>query len=370
MRVFRRPPLLSVVVPAYGVEEWLPECLASLVGQTFRRWEAIVVDDGSTDRSGAIADEWAARDARISVVHTPNRGLSVARNHGATRARGEYLAFLDSDDALPPDAYELLVGSLARTGSDFAAGSMARWEGGGLTEPRWMRRTHRPAEGIRIEDRPELLGDVFAWNKVWRRSFWESAGLTWPVGLRYEDQPTLTRSFLRGRFDVLDPVVYHWRIRSDGSSVTQQRGTVRDLRDRWTTKRMSLDEVREHGSAEVEEVFRRRVLPGDMGRYFEAIPGCDDAWWRLLHEGVAEFWGERSLTESDMLPTQRLTGWLVEQDRRADATALVTWLDALPGRPPREFDPVTGEARLAIPADVLAPGTIAPRALHVRPDEV
>ncbi|MGH8732691.1 MAG: glycosyltransferase family 2 protein, partial [Burkholderiales bacterium] len=80
---------VSVVVPAYGVEEWLPERLAGLVAQTHREWEAVVVDDGSPDRSGEIAEEWAVRDKRIRVVHTPNGGLGAARNLGAREVRGD-----------------------------------------------------------------------------------------------------------------------------------------------------------------------------------------------------------------------------------------------------------------------------------------
>ena len=109
-----------------------------------------------------------------------------------------------------------------------------------------------------------MLGDVFAWNKLFRRSFWDSAGLSWPEGVRYEDQPTTTRAFLAGTFDVLPAIVYHWRIREDGSSITQQRGSVRDLTDRWETKRMSYAAVHAAGDARVESVFVDRVLAGDL----------------------------------------------------------------------------------------------------------
>ena len=178
----------------------------------------MVVDDGTPDRAGEIADEWAAREPRIRVVHTHNAGLGAARNEGLRHVRGDYLAFLDSDDVLPPTALAVLVGSLEASGSDFATGSVLRWEDGTLSEPPWMRRLHHPPlTGVRAHDHPEILGDVFAWNKLFRRSFWESAGLSWPERVRYEDQPTTTRAYLAGTFDVLDEPVYHWRIRSDGS---------------------------------------------------------------------------------------------------------------------------------------------------------
>jgi CDP-glycerol glycerophosphotransferase len=105
-------PRVSVVVPVYNVEEFLETCLDSLTAQTFEDFEAILVDDGSTDRSGEIAQRYAERDPRFRVVKQANGGLSKARNTGADEARGEFLVFLDSDDALPPNAYELLVGAL------------------------------------------------------------------------------------------------------------------------------------------------------------------------------------------------------------------------------------------------------------------
>ena len=369
-RWWRRSPLVGVVVPAYGVEGWIDECLASLVAQTHRRWEAVVVDDGSPDRSGEIAEQWARRDERIRVVHTENAGLGAARNTGVRHVGGDYLAFLDSDDALPPTAYADLVRSLERSGSDFATGSVARWVGGERTEPRWMRRLHRPpGSGMRIEDRPQLLGDVFAWNKLWRRTSWDGAGLSWPEGTRYEDQPTTTRSFLGGRFDVLDAIVYAWRVRE--GSITESRTSVEDLRDRLATKRASLASVREHASTAVEEVFLERVMPGDLWRYFLQVPGCTDEWWRLLQAGVQELWAQRSLVHSDLPPVHRLAGWLVEQDRRDDVVRLIDWHRSLGReRAPRVQDPATGAWRIAVPPEVLDEATVDPAALAVRPHEV
>ena len=375
-RWFGRSPLVGVVVPAYGVEQWLDDCLRSLVRQTHSRWEAVVVDDGSPDRSGEIADDWARRDARISVVHTPNGGLGAARNLGVRHVRGDYLAFLDSDDLLPPTAYADLVGALERSGSDFATSSILTWRDTGdgrdgeQVEPRWVRRLHRPPlRRARIEQRPELLGDVFAWNKLYRRSWWDEAGLAWPEGTRYEDQPTTTRAFLGGSFDVLTERTYLWRIRV--GSITQTRSSVEDLRDRWETKRSSLEAVRAHGSPEVERVFVDRVLAGDLWRYFLLVPGCTDEWWRLLRAGVLEHWGQRSLVHSGLPPVHRLAGWLVEQDRRADVARVASWVIGLEGTPaPRAQDVATGAWRIAVPHEVLDEATVDPAALALRPHEV
>lgn len=345
MRLFRaRPrvaPLVGVVVPAYDVAALLPACLDSVLGQTHRELRVVVVDDGSPDESGEIAESYAARDERVSVVHTDNHGLGAARNEGLRRLLGEaevdYVAFADSDDVVPPEAYATLVRTLERTGSDLATGSILRWstsarEGDQLTEPGWMRRFHDPARlRTTAAEHPRILGDVFAWNKLYRRTSWEAAGLSWPEGVRYEDQPTLTRAYLAvDAFDVLPDIVYHWRVRTDGTSITQQRSSVADLRDRHLTKRDSLDTVDAYvaagGSPEVREVFLREVLPGDLHRYFAEIPGCTDEWWALLVAMVGDLWAGRSLADTTMTPVQRLTGWLVEHDDRPRATAVMAWV--------------------------------------------
>lgn len=102
-------PLLTVIVPVYNTAPWLRRCLDSLVGQTYRNLEIICVNDGSTDASGAILDEYAARDARIKVIHQENAGVSVARNRGLDAATGEYVTFVDSDDWVEAEAYEMMV---------------------------------------------------------------------------------------------------------------------------------------------------------------------------------------------------------------------------------------------------------------------
>ena len=367
-------PLLGIVVPVYDVADYLPACLDSILAQTHAHLDVVVVDDGSPDASGDLAEEYAARDPRVRVVHIDNRGLGAARNEGLRHVRGDYVGFADSDDVVPPTAYAALVGSLEQSGADLATGSIVRWEGDALLEPPWMHRLHHPARtDLSVLDHPELLGDVFAWNKVYRRSFWDHGGLTWPEGVRYEDQPTTTRAFLTADgIDVLADVVYHWRIRHDGTSITQQRASMRDLEDRFATKRMSLAEVEAavSGSADpraprLREVFVDRVLAGDLHRYFAEIPSCDDAWWDLLRSGIAELWGDRSLTNSGLTPVHRLTGWLVEQDRREDAAAVMTYVAAL-GRPLDRVDGPDGP-RIDLPAvDV---GTVDPAALRIRAHE-
>lgn len=108
MKDFEQAPLISVIVPVYNVERFLPRCLASISRQTYRHLEIILVDDGSTDRSGSLCEEFAAKDSRARVIHQPNTGLWAARNTGHDSAHGEYLFFPDADDYFHYDTLRLL----------------------------------------------------------------------------------------------------------------------------------------------------------------------------------------------------------------------------------------------------------------------
>lgn len=117
--------MISVIIPAYNAQAYLRECLESVLAQSFSDWEAIVIDDGSTDSTARIAQTLSDRDRRIRVVSTPNRGVSAARNAALDMARGEWVTFLDSDDLLPAGALAEYA-RLADSGADIIAGNWAR----------------------------------------------------------------------------------------------------------------------------------------------------------------------------------------------------------------------------------------------------
>ncbi len=112
----KRTPLVSVIVPVYNTKEYLPRCLSSILNQTYRNLEIILIDDGSTDGSAALCDEMAQSDNRICVFHKKNGGSSSARNLGIEKARGKYLGFVDSDDYISPEMYERLVMGTLKSG--------------------------------------------------------------------------------------------------------------------------------------------------------------------------------------------------------------------------------------------------------------
>ena len=109
---------VSVIVPVYKAEAYLDTCVQSILSQTYRDLELLLVDDGSPDRSGAMCDEWAVRDSRVRVIHKPNGGVCSARNAGLDAAKGDYIAFVDSDDWLDPEMYAVMMAQVRDYGCD------------------------------------------------------------------------------------------------------------------------------------------------------------------------------------------------------------------------------------------------------------
>ncbi|WP_067454462.1 bifunctional glycosyltransferase/CDP-glycerol:glycerophosphate glycerophosphotransferase [Actinomadura macra] len=268
-------PKLSVVVPFHNTEEYLRECLESLAGQTLRDLEVVIVDDGSTDNGAVIAKDVCDRDPRFRLLMRDNEGPGPARNAGVREARGTYLAFADADDVVEREAYARLVGSLERTGSDFACGNVERLDGdrswqsvlhdGPFTENR--PRTH-------VSSHPLLIRDRTSWNKVYRRTFWEKAELRFPAGF-YEDPPVMARAHaLAGSVDVLKETVYFWRKRP--GSITEDRYGWDNISQRMRsvgTLRAGLADYAPHLLAAFDE---HALVDVDLRVLLEALPRTDD----------------------------------------------------------------------------------------------
>jgi glycosyltransferase involved in cell wall biosynthesis len=323
---------LSVVVPVFNVAEYLAASLDSILRQKVRDVEVIVVDDGSTDGSAEIAAEYAAGHDAITLIRQANSGVSIARNVAIPHCRGEFLTFVDPDDELPADAWSAMLRTLRRTRSDFVVGKAERLHDDRRFVTPLMQRNHE-VERLRvtIDEMPLMLADVFVWNKIFTREFWERAAVHFPEWTRYQDQPALTQAFLAARsFDVLTDVVYDWRVRGDLSSATQKRRDLDNLHERVNTKRMTVEMVRDHGNDEVTRVLLTEILPIDMWEHFWSVRGCTDDYWQVLRDAVREFWAADTVPfEATRLPVQqRMMGVLVAQGRREDLLRLLDFIEA------------------------------------------
>jgi len=201
--------MTSIIVPIYKVEEYLPRCVDSLLGQTDGDFELILVDDGSPDRCGAICDEYAAKDPRIVVIHKENGGLSDARNAGLEIARGEYIAFVDSDDWVSPRYLELLRQRLETTGSDICECGILRTEGACCPEPEET----APEVFDTVAALEQLIRDgkfhQYVWNKLYRREV--IGDISFPKGRMNEDDFWTYQIFGRAkRVAGIDAVLYNY----------------------------------------------------------------------------------------------------------------------------------------------------------------
>ena len=156
--------LVSIIVPVYNAEKYIDNCVTSVVNQTYSKWELLLIDDGSFDSSGMICDNYSRLNSRIRVVHQKNLGVSAARNRGIECAEGEYIAFLDVDDALPQESLKTLVNSLIDNNADVAMGITCgeKWENHSGVEI-W-----KGEDGIQYS----FMDDPYtcaAWGKLYRR---------------------------------------------------------------------------------------------------------------------------------------------------------------------------------------------------------
>ena len=215
--------MISVIVPVYNVVDYLPRCLDSIVGQTYRDLEIILVDDGSTDSSGKICDEYAMKDSRITVIHQKNKGLAEARNSGLINARGEYISFIDSDDYIDPEMLEVLYDLIQRKSASLSM-VMFRY----VYDTTAEQHAHVDYDEIPsvVFDRDEMMQGMFhfladyqeslfhvVWNKLYRRDL--------ICGLRFnesgtEDMEFNNRVFLRAERMVMGRVcLYNYLQRLD-----------------------------------------------------------------------------------------------------------------------------------------------------------
>lgn len=211
-------PLISVIVPVYNVEPYLRRCVDSILRQTYRNLEILLIDDGSTDGSGTICDEYARQDARVRVIHQKNQGQAAARNHGIDQEKGGYLSFVDSDDFIEERMLETLYRDAAEAGVMLAAAGFRKVSDAVAFSA--------PTEGIGPEIMSgkeaidslllsEEIGD-FPWNKLYDRRLFD--GVRYPEGYIFEDLGTTYRLVERcPRISFRREALYNYYQRADST---------------------------------------------------------------------------------------------------------------------------------------------------------
>ena len=263
---------LSVIAPVYNVAPYLRRCLDSVVVavdavKEFVASELICIDDGSTDESASILDEYKAADARFRVVRQDNKGLSSARNRGLDMARGEWIAFIDSDDWISGNYFAALLDAVRRTGFDIAAVDTADCDAAAY----WCKPGSPPA---------------VAWGKLYRGTLWKT--LRFPAGRLHEDEYTTHRAvFAAGHVAGVKKMLYHYVVRDGSIMKGQGEESLRDWLEGCSVQAEFLKPISDsaYGAAlakkiQVEhwlgDVSKRdvdeysRVMRGRIGRYYWA----------------------------------------------------------------------------------------------------
>lgn len=202
---------VTVIIPIYNVEKYLKEAVESVINQTYANVEIILVDDGATDNSGIMCDEFAKKDSRIKVIHKKNGGLSDARNAGLDIATGKYIMFLDSDDFLELDAVEKMYREIKEKDADYVIGNYINTDEDGQ---KWKNvifdlEKYKPFR-LSINDHMNsfFIMNSSVCNKIFKKEFIDSLNLRFVVGLPAEDAIFTTYCFMKAK------KVYYTRLNS------------------------------------------------------------------------------------------------------------------------------------------------------------
>lgn len=219
--VVREQPMISVIIPVYNTAEYLPRCLDSVLNNTYHNLEVFCINDGSTDNSAAIVARYAQEDDRIVLIDQKNAGVSAARNAGLDAATGDFIAFIDSDDWVHPQYFEILMNGYQKANAEIIACSYkATSEFEGLCYPVYS------AENYRILEFEEIVKNGFLKRLVWGRIYAKTVleGIRFDTGLQWGEDTAYNLSAIlaeeSARFAHIDLPLYYYYFRSSSISNT------------------------------------------------------------------------------------------------------------------------------------------------------
>ena len=243
-------PLISVIIPVYNVSRYLGQCIDSVIQQTYKNLEIIIIDDGSTDDSGIISDQFAFVDSRIKVFHTENKGLSSARNLGIDNANGLYLSFLDSDDWMGIDAIELLLNAAKETGAEIVASNFCYEYVNKIIHRKSDKNRLQIFHGDEILSNfaDGLFSDVI-WNKLYHNNCFNN--IRFPIGHKFEDI-FVTWQYIKKMAEedktlvFISEELFHYRVRENSISRTSSFNNIVDCWNAYLAKYNGLIEYQKH----------------------------------------------------------------------------------------------------------------------------
>lgn len=267
-------PLISVIVPVYNVEQYLRKCLDSICGQTYDNLEILCVNDGSSDGSAFILEEYAAKDPRIKIITQENKGLSAARNTAIDNATGEWIAGVDSDDYLEPDAFEYAFKAVSDDTDIVCYGVKVHWQN--VSPDIKMEHYFELKYSNITEPSNDILAHmpVTFWDKMWRRSFVEHYHVRFPVGLWYEDTYFFFALAPFARKISFRPEKKYNYLRREGSIMSKTNAKTPKTLDRLRIADAILDFYHHHP---LPPEMRKIRLFSFIVNFFSDLPSVPDA---------------------------------------------------------------------------------------------
>lgn len=214
--------LISVIVPVYKVEKYLSRCIDSIIAQTYKNLEIFLIDDGSPDKSGRICDEYAKKDHRIRVLHKPNGGVSSARNLGLKEAKGEYIGFVDSDDYIAPQMYEVLINNIEKYDADISICGFSQEDQNGVFHRYWQESITETFDTVQQID--NLLSNRYyrcsIWDRIFKRKTLENVFFHDDIKI-YEDMLFDYEAIKKSHKAVFTSTPYYYYCENDSSSAAR-----------------------------------------------------------------------------------------------------------------------------------------------------
>lgn len=280
--------LISVIIPVYNVAAYLPACIDSVLKQDNSMLEVILVDDGSTDGSGAVCDSYAAMDSRVRVVHQTNSGAAAAKNTALRMAEGEYLSFVDSDDYLEPDAYRYMLAQMKKENVDVVQCAFRD-----VYQNRCEDQILHPGRTV-LDNKEYLLRFpkdwtcALLWNKLYKRRLYD--GVFFEEGHKIDDEYFTYRGFLKEcRILLDDRVVYNYRRRASSVMASPEAGEQRvlDCLDATVKRRAAVVEV----YPELKKYFDENYL--DAIWYLSENPGSTEHTIDVLKSHLRNYFRQK-----------------------------------------------------------------------------
>ncbi len=265
-------PLLSIIIPLFNTEKYIGECLDSLEGLMGIDYEVILVDDGSTDNSFEIAQDYARKNKNIRLISQENKGLGYTRNHALKISRGTYISFLDSDDKINPATYKEMISKMISESSDISIGLIKKFDSNNNTFPSRVNKILKMSDkSVKdISKSPDLIFDTIACNKIFKKSFWLKHKLSFLEDRFYEDIFVITKSLIKASsISIVHKEMYYWRSRTDkkNKSITQRRLEIQNIADRTHSLRLVVEMLEENNCKKLHSAFFQKFLSHDLPLY-------------------------------------------------------------------------------------------------------